>query len=141
MSKIQALHEHIISIIEDGVSAFNQAFPDRPKAITDEKLPAFAVYFDGHDNDASTNRSNKRTYRFAVEIIYDKEDSGTTAEVTADLVSQTIDVLEDTDNSTMGGNAHYTLPTKCDRIEDYVIAGKHYRAYRIILQIISNESV
>jgi hypothetical protein len=141
MGKIDTIHSAIVSLVSQDVTAFNQAFYEQPKEITDEKLPAFAVYFEGHENEFLTNRSNKRTYNFAIDVIYDKETIDTTQTVTSDLVSQVIGVLEAQSNYSLSGSAAYTLPTKCARIEDYQIAGKHYLAYKIILPVICNESI
>ena len=138
--KIENLHTAIYNLV-NGVTTFNQGFYERPKEITDEKLPAFAVIFEGYENDFMTSNSNKRTYNFGIEIIYDKETIDTTQTVTSDLVSSVVDVLEDNDNYSLSGNCNYTLPTKCTRIEDYVIAGKHYLAYKITLQAIFNSSL
>lgn len=139
--KIDALHSAIVSLISTDVTGFNQGFYEHPKTITDEKVPAYAVYFLGHDNEITSSATNKRTYHFAIDIIYDKESIDDTQTVTSDLVSKVINSLEDRDNHTLSGNCHYTLPTKCTRIEDYEIAGKHYLAYQIILPVISNEIV
>lgn len=139
--KIDALHSAIVSLISTDVTGFNQGFYEHPKTITDEKVPAYAVYFLGHDNEITSSATNKRTYHFAIDIIYDKESIDDTQTVTSDLVSKVINSLEDRDNHTLSGNCHYTLPTKCTRIEDYEIAGKHYLAYQIILSVISNEIV
>lgn len=139
--KIDALHSAIVSLISTDVTGFNQEFYEHPKTITDEKVPAYAVYFLGHDNEITSSATNKRTYHFAIDIIYDKESLDDTQTVTSNLVSKVIDSLEDRDNHTLSGNCHYTLPTKCTRIEDYEIAGKHYLAYQIILPVISNEIV
>jgi len=139
--KIDSLHSQIVSLISTDVTGFNQGFYEHPKTITDEKLPAYAVYFLGHDNDVITNATNKRTYHFAIDVIYDKETIDTSQTVTSDLVSQTIDALEDTDDHTLSGNCDYTLPTKCSRIEDYEIAGKHYLAYQIIFSAVSIETI
>lgn len=139
--KIDTLHTQIYNLVSTDVTGFNQGFYEHPKTITDEKIPAYAVYFTGHDNDAMTNASNRRTYTFAIDVIYDKENIDTTQTVISDLVSQTIDALEDLDDHTLSGNCDYTLPTKCTRIEDYQIAGKHYLAYQIILPVVAIETV
>lgn len=137
MGKIDTLHQKIYDLVAT-VTALNQGFLERPKQVTDEKLPAFAVYFERLENDFSSSATNKRTYTFVVELIYDKENIDTTQTVTSDLVSSVIDVLEDNDNYSLSGNAHYTLPVSAQRIEDYLIAGKHYLAYRIELPVIHN---
>ena len=141
MGKIDTIHNQIITLISQDVTDFNQAFYEKPKTITDEKLPAFAVYYEGHENEITTSRTNKRTYHYAIDIIYDKENIDETQTVTSDLVSQVIDCLESNDNYSLGGNANYTLPTKCTRIEDYQIAGKHYLAYHIVLPVIFNTQI
>lgn len=139
--KIDSLHSAIVSLISTDVTGFNQGFYEHPKTITDEKLPAYAVYFVGHDNEVLTSQQNKRTYQFAIDVIYDKENIDTSQTVTSDLVSQTIDALEDLDDYTLSGNCDYTLPTKCTRIEDYEIAGKHYLAYQIILPVVATQTL
>lgn len=139
--KIDSLHSAIFTLVSTDVTGFNQGFYEHPKTIVDEKVPAYAVYFLGHDNEITSSATNKRTYHFAIDVIYDKESIDDTQTVTSDLVSKVIDSLEDRDNHTLSGNCHYTLPTKCTRIEDYEIAGKHYLAYQIILPVISNEIV
>ena len=139
--KIDTLHQQIYTLVSQDVTAFNQGFYEYPKTITDEKLPAFAVYYAGHDNEIITNVTNKRTYFFNIDVIYDKENIDTTQTVTSDLVSQVIDSVEDRSDITLSGNAHYTLPTRCERIQDYEIAGKHYLAYRVILPVIVNEII
>lgn len=141
MGKIDSLHSTIFTMIATDVTGFSQGFYEYPKTITDEKLPAYAVYYSGHENEITTSASNKRTYYFTIDVIYDKENIDTSQTVTSDLVSQVIDSLEDSSDHTMGGYAHYTLPTSCERIQDYEIAGKHYLAYRIILPVIVNEIV
>jgi len=138
---IDTLHTQIFTLISTDVTGFNQGFYEHPKTITDEKLPAYAVYYLGHDNQISSGNTNKRTYDFAIDVIYDKENIDDTQTVTSDLVSKVIDSLESKTNYSLGGNAHYTLPTKCTRIEDYQIAGKHYLAYQIILPVIVNTQI
>jgi hypothetical protein len=139
--KIDTLHTQIYSLISNDVTAFNQGFYEMPKTITDEKLPAFAVYYSGHENEILTSATNKRTYYFTIDVIYDKESISSTQTVTSDLVSQVIDSLEDSDDHTLNGNCDYTLPTTCERIESYQVAGKYYLAYRITLPVISSETV
>lgn len=137
--KIDSIHGQIYTLISTDVTGFAQGFYEHPKTITDEKLPAYAVIYEGHDNEFITSNKNKRIYQFAVDIIYDKENIDTTQTVTSDLVSKVIDSLESKTNYSLGGTVNFTLPTKCSRIEDYEIAGKHYLAYRITLQAISVE--
>lgn len=140
MGRIDTLHQKIYDLV-NGVTAFNQGFYERPKGIDDEKLPAFAVYFESLENEISSSATNKRTYTFVIDIIYDKENISTTQTVTSDLVSSVIDVLEDDANYSLSGNAHYTLPVRAQRIEDYPVAGKHYLAYRIELPVIHNQVI
>lgn len=140
MGKIDTLHQKIYDLVAT-VSDLNQGFYERPKAVTDEKLPAFAVYLDRIENEITSNRTNKRTYTYTVELIYDKENMDTTQTVVSDLISSVMDVLEDDANYNLSGNAHYTMPTTVNRIEDYVIAGKHYLAYKIDLPVIHNATI
>lgn len=140
MGKIENLHTTIYNLVNE-ITDFNQGFYERPYEITDEKLPAFAVYFNGHDNQVSSMRTNKRTYNFVVEVIYDNDDKTVSQTVVSDLVSLVIDKLEDIDNIKLANYASYTLPTTSQRIEDYQIAGKHYIAYAINLPVVSNESL
>lgn len=140
MGKIDTLHQKIYDLVET-VTSFNQGFLERPKEITDEKLPAFAVYLDRIENEISSSRTNKRTYVFSVEVIYDKESMDTTQTVVSDLLSLVIDILEDDANYNLSGNAHYTMPVTVNRVEDYVIAGKHYLAYRLDLPVIHNQAI
>jgi hypothetical protein len=139
--KIDSIHSAIVSLISTDVTGFAQGFYEHPKTIIDEKLPAYAVYFLGHENEMSTSRTNKRKYEFAIDVIYDKETISTTQTITSDLVSQVIDSLESQSNYSLGGLVDYTLPTRCTRIEDYHIAGKHYLAYQIVLSVISNQTI
>lgn len=139
--KIDTLHTTIFNLVGTEVTGFAQGFYEFPKEITDEKVPAYAVYYSGHDNEITTSASNKRTYYFTIDVIYDKETMSDTQTITSDLVSEVITALEDKDNYSLGGNADYTLPTTCERIQDLEIAGKHYLAYRITLPVICNESV
>lgn len=138
---IDTIHEYIFNLIGDNITSFAQGFREKPKEITDETLPAYAVYFRGHNNDISSSHTNKRTYEFMIDIIYDKEAVATTQTVTSDLVSEVINLLEDRDNITLGGNAHFTLPTESERVEDYELAGKHYLAYQILLPVIHNKTL
>lgn len=140
MGKIDTLHQEIYDLVET-VTAFHQGFLERPKQVTDEKLPAFAVYLERVENEISSSRTNKRTYTFSIEVIYDKESIDTTQTVVSDLVSSVMDVLEDNDNYNLSGNAHYTMPVTVNRVEDYVIAGKHYLAYRLELPVIYNTAI
>jgi len=140
MGKIDSLHSAIYTLV-NGITTFNQGFYEKPKEITDEKLPAFAVYYLGHENEVSTSYTNKRRYEYAIDIIYDKETISTSQTVTSDLVSEVINKLEDTDNFKLSNNASYTEPTRATRIEDYQIAGKHYLAYQVILPVITNETL
>lgn len=140
MGRIDTLHQQIFDLVAT-VTSLNQGFYERPKEITDEKLPAYAVYMDKLENEISSSATNKRTYVFVVELIYDKENIDTTQTVTSDLLSAVIDVLEDRDNYSLGGNAHYTLPVTAERIDDYLIAGKHYLAYRLEFQVIYNQVI
>ncbi len=140
MGKIDTLHQAIFDLVGT-VTALNQGFLEKPKEISDEKLPAYAVYMDKLENDISSSATNKRTYIFVVELIYDKENIDTSQTVTSDLLSSVIDVLEDRDNYSLSGNAHYTLPVKADRIDDYLIAGKHYLAYRLEFPVIYNQVI
>jgi hypothetical protein len=139
--KIDTLHTQIFNLIATDVTGFNQGFYEQPKTITDEKLPAYAVYFSGHENEMSSMATNKRTYYFTIDVIYDKESISATQTVTSDLVSEVITALEDLDDITLSGNANYSLPTTSERIEDYEIAGKHYLAYRITLPVVCNEQI
>ncbi|MHC1728064.1 MAG: hypothetical protein AB9866_19020 [Syntrophobacteraceae bacterium] len=139
MGTIETLHTAVYNLV-DAVSGFNQGFYEKPKEITDEKLPAFVVYLEGYENEMSSMRTNKRTYTYAVDIIYDKEDLDTTQTVISDLVSSVVEVLEGSENFQLGG-ANFTRPTSCKRIDDYVVAGKHYLAYQIVLPIICNEVI
>lgn len=139
--KIDALHSAIVSLISTDVTGFNQTFYEHPKTITDEKIPACAVYYLGHENEVINAVKNKRTYHFAIDVIYDKENIDTTQTVTSDLVSQTITALESLTDHTLSGNCDYTLPTKCSRVEDYHIAGKHYLAYQIVFSVVSLEII
>lgn len=141
MAKIDTLHNQIYTLISNDVTGFNQGFYEFPKTVTDEKLPAFAVYYSGHENEMSTGATNKRTYHFTIDIIYDKENLDTSQTVTSDLVSQVIDALEDSDDHRLGGNADYTLPTTCERIPSLEISGKYYLGYRITLPVVVNETV
>lgn len=136
--KINDIQQKIYDLVES-VTDFNQGFNDRPKDLPDEKLPAFAVYYVGHDNDIATSLRNKRRYLFQIDVIYDKEDLSETQEATSDLVSTVIDILESQQNHTLEGEAAYTEPTTCQREQDYQIAGKHYRAYSITLPVITIE--
>lgn len=140
MGKIDTIHQKIFDLVGT-VSDLNQGFYEKPKKIDDEKVPAYAVYFDKLENEISSSATNKRTYIFVVELIYDKESIDETQTVTSDLVSSVIDVLEDRDNYSLSGNVHYTLPVKADRIDDYLIAGKHYLAYRLEFQVIHNQVI
>lgn len=133
---IEELHTEIYNTV-DSLGLFSQGFYEQPKAITEEKLPAFAVYYSGHDNELTTSNANKRSFRFVVELIYDKEDVATTQTVTSGIVQSTIDALESRANITLSGHARYTEPTTCERVEDYEISGKHYLAYRITLPVVT----
>lgn len=135
MGKIETLHQEIFDLVGE-VDDLNQGYYEQPKLLEDEKLPAYAVYFDGLRNEILTSSHNKRTYVYVVELIYDKESIDVTQTVTSDLVSQVIDILEDRDNYSLGGNASYTLPVTATRVEDYEIAGKHYLAYRLELEVV-----
>lgn len=137
---IEEIHQQIFTLV-GAITDFNQGYYEKPCELTDEKVPAYAVYYNGHDNEVSSSKTNKRTHEFIVDIIYDKEDRAITQTVLSELVDAVIDVLEDHDNTTMGGNACYSEPTSCERIEDYEIAGKHYLGYRIFLPVIINKQL
>lgn len=141
MAKIDTLHSQIVSLISTDVTAFNQGFNEFPKTVIDEKLPAYAVYYSGHENEISSGATNKRTYYFTIDIIYDKENIDTSQTVTSDLVSLVIDSLEDSADHRLNGNCDYTLPTTCERIPSLEISGKYYLGYRITLPVVVNETV
>lgn len=138
MGRIENLHTAIYNLIS-GITSFNQGFYEKPRELTDEKVPAFAVYLLGYENQVSTSNTNRRRYEYAVDVIYSKEVISTTQTVISDLVSEVVDKLEDKDNYALSGYASYTEPTRGQRVEDYQIAGKHYLAYQIVLPIITNE--
>jgi len=137
---IETLHTNIYNLV-NAIDDFNGGYYEIPCELTDEKLPTFAVYYNGHTNEVLTSRSNKRSHEFVVDVIFDKENRATTQTVLSDLVESVINVLEDVDNTTLGGNSCYTEPTTCERVEDYQIAGKHYLGYKIYLNVIINKTL
>jgi len=137
---IETLHTKIYTLV-NAITGFNGGYYEKPCALTDEKVPTFAVYFGGHSNELSSSNTNKRTHEFIIDVIYDKEDRASTQTVLSNLVDNVIDTLEDRDNLTLSGSACYTEPTDCERIEDYEIAGKHYLGYRINLNVITNKQL
>jgi len=141
MSKINTIHNEIISLITEDVTGINTTYTEKPKEMDEEKLPALVVYFDSFDDVFSTNISNNRTYNFVVDIVYDKENLDTSRTVTTDLLYDIIEVLEKRSNLSLSGNVNYTKPIKCKRVEDYFVGGKHYLAYSISFNLISNETI
>jgi len=138
--KIDTLHEKVYNLVNT-ITDFNIGYKERPKELIDEKMPAFAVYFEGHKNNIETTKSNRRTYNMTIDVIYDKKTIDTTQTVTSDLVSKVIDTLEKRSNTTLDGEACYTLPTTAKRLEEYVVAGKIYLAYQITYPIITIETI
>lgn len=132
---IDQLHDTIYNLV-NGTNLFNIGFYEKPKELTDHKLPAFCVYFIRHDNTIISGASNKRTLNFGIDIIYDRDDLPTTQRVTSSIVESVIDVLEARANRKMGGYADYVLPTSCERVDPYLVAGKNCFGYTIILPVI-----
>lgn len=137
---IETLHTQIYNLI-NAISGFNGGYYEKPCELTDEKVPTFAVYYGGHSNEVSSSNTNKRTHEFIVDIMYDKETLSITQTVLAGLIDNVIDTLESRTNLTLSGNACYTEPTSCERVEDYEIAGKHYMGYRIYLPVVVNKQL
>jgi len=137
MGKIETLHTQLFNLVA-GVTSFNQGFYEFPKEITDEKLPAYFVYLDHIENEISSNVTNKRTYVFAIDVVYDKESLDATQTVVSDLISSVLDVIEDNDNYSLSGNAHFVLPASVSRVESLEVGGKFYLGYHILLPVVYN---
>lgn len=137
---IETLHTKIYDLV-NAITTFNGGYYEKPKELTDEKVPTFAVYYNGHSNSVSSSNTNKRTHEFIVDVMYDKETLSVTQTVLAGLIDSVIDTLESRTNLTLSGNACYTEPTSCERVEDYEIAGKHYMGYRIYLPVVVNKQL
>lgn len=137
MGKIDTLHQNIFTLVA-GVTAFNQGFYEMPKEITDEKLPAYVVYLESIENEISSSATNKRTYNFAIDVLYDKENMDSTQTVVSDLISSVLDVVENRANYSLSAAAHYVLPATVSRVESYEVAGKYYLGYHILLPVVYN---
>ena len=137
MGKIDTLHGKIYDLI-NGLGSFNSGFYEVPKEITDEKLPTFVVYLESVDNEISSSATNKRTYVFAIDILYDKEDMSATQTVISDQLSSVLDTIENDSNYSLTGNAHYLLPASVSRLESYEVGGKFYLGYHILLPVVYN---
>lgn len=141
MGQINQIQESIFNLISNDATGFNQGFYEKPKEITDEKLPAYVVYFDNSENEILSSNANKRVYNFTIDIIYDKENLNETRQVITNLLSDVLSILESRANITLGGLVRFLMPTSTKRVEDYQIAGKHYLAYSIKLPAVLSQNL